>query len=103
MRRIFAIDPLTGTYHYVVYNEADDSFTIVEEADVTQLLEWNKRLYNEAPERWKDGASAARLHAVVRAKLEREGIIRRDGDDTLYKRWLNDPSNRGWRIRPGRI
>ena len=100
MRRMFAFDPLTGTCHYVDYNEADDSFTIVEEADVTQLLEWNKRLYNEAPERWNDGASAARLHATVRARLEREGILH---DEKAYKRWLNDPDNRGWRIRPGRI
>jgi hypothetical protein len=35
--------------------------------------------------------------------LKRQGIIREDGDTTLWKRWVNDPDNRGWRIRPGRI
>jgi|SRR5215471_8420990 len=102
-KRLFAMDPQTGTMHYVDYNEADDTFTVVEEADVTELLEWNRRLYNEAPDGWKEGASVARLHPLMRLRLERQGIIRADGDDTPYKRWLNDPDNRGWRIKPGRV
>jgi hypothetical protein len=99
-KRLFAVDPLTGTASYVDYDEATDTFTLVDEVDPTELIEWNKRLYNEAPDRWGEGAVAAKLPPLLEYKLRREGIW----DDPKAKaRWLNDPDNRAWRIRPGRL
>lgn len=102
-KRLFAMDPATGTMHYVDYDELTDTFTVVEEADVSALLDNNQRLYNDAPARWGEGAVHTSLHPVMREKLKREGIIRPDGDPEPYRRWCNDVDNRKWRTRPGKI
>jgi hypothetical protein len=102
-KRVFGYDPLTGTTHAMDYDELTDTYTVIEEADVSALLENNRRLYNDAPARWGEGAVHTSLHPVMREKLKREGIIRADGDPELYRRWVNDPDNRKWRTRPGRI
>ena len=98
-KRLFAVDPLTGTAHYVDYDEVEDSFTIISEVDPAELIEFNKLLYNE-PGPWGDGAVVARYPELVRQQLKRDGIL---DDPKAYARWLNDPDNRAWRIRPGRV
>jgi hypothetical protein len=99
-KRLFAVDPLTGTASYVDYDEGSDTFTLVDEVDPTALIEFNKLCFNEAPDRWGDGAGVARVPMLLRQQLVREGIW----DDPKAKaRWLNDPDNRAWRIRPGRV
>jgi hypothetical protein len=102
-RRVICVNPATGVTSYFEFDDAADAMHFTEEQDVTALLEWNRKLYNEAPDRWGDGAVHTSMPVVLREKLKREGIIRADGDDTLYKRWVNDPDNRGWRRRPGRV
>jgi hypothetical protein len=105
MKRLFAMNPDTGTFHYVDYDELTDTFTVIEESDCTALLENNQRLYNDAPRRWGEGAVYASLDPVLREKLKREGIIRThtDGDPEPYRRWVNDSDNRKWRTRPGKL
>src|SRR5262245_16002814 len=100
MRQWLGYDPWTGTNSYVDYDEATDTFRYVQEADPAILLEWNKLLYNEAPDRYGDGANVASVHPLIRMELERQGIWQ---DDKARRRWLNDSDNRGWRIRPGRV
>ena len=48
-KRCFAIDPLTGTMSYVDYDEATDTFTLVDEIDPTNLIEWNKNPITKRP------------------------------------------------------
>lgn len=103
MRRLLSVDPMTATSTYVDYDENDDTMRIIEEVDVDRLIEMNRAMYNEAPDGWGDGRVHTRIPMVLREKLKREGVIRDDGDDTLWKRWVNDPDNRHWRLRPGRI
>ena len=101
MQRLFAsVDPATGTRSYIDYDENDDALHFTEEVDTTRLIEWNKRLYNEASATWGDGATAAKLPPMLLGKLMREGIAT---DPVAWKRWLNDPDHRAFRIRPGRI
>jgi hypothetical protein len=99
-KRLFAVDPLSGTASYVDYDEATDTFTLVDEVDPADLIEWNKRLFNDAPDRWGDGASAARLPALLRHQLVQAGIW---DDPKARAKWLNDSDNRAWRIRPGKV
>jgi hypothetical protein len=99
-KRCFAVDPLTGTASYVDYDEATDTFTLVDEIDPTNLIEWNKKLYNEAPDRWGDGAMVSKVPMLLRHKLIKEGIW---DDPKARKKWLNDSDNRAWRVRPGRL
>jgi hypothetical protein len=99
-KRLIAVDPLTGTASYVDYNEADDSYTLVDEVDVTQLIERNKRLYNDAPARFGELADISSIPMLLRHKLIREGIW---NDPKARRKWLNDSDNRAWRTRPGRL
>jgi|SRR5580765_7225173 len=102
-KRCFGMDPLTGTMHFMDYDELTDTYTLIDEADVTALLENNQRLYNDAPRRWGEGAVHTSLHPVMREKLKHQGIIRPDGDPEPYRRFVNDPDNRKWRTRPGKV
>jgi len=105
MARVFGVDAETGVVNLVDYDELTDTYTVIEVVDATALLENNKRLYNEAPARFGDGAVYASLDPVMRSKLMREGIIRThtDKDPEPFRRWINDPDNRGWRVRPGKV
>jgi hypothetical protein len=98
MRRLFAVDPMTGTAHYVDYDENGDTLRFIEEVNVDALIELNRQMYNEAPTGWNDGATVARLPMPLRMKLKAEGIL---DDPKRWAAWLNDPDNRAWRIRPG--
>jgi hypothetical protein len=100
MRFLFGVDPLTGTTQYVDYDEATDTFRFVQEADPIALLERNQRLYNEAStRRYGDGLEAvASLHPLLEMTLRQQGIW---DDPKARARWLNDPDNRKWRVRPG--
>jgi len=100
MRIYTSVDPMTGTASYVDYDEGADALHFTEQYDASALIEWNKRLYNEAPSGWGEGATAARLPLMLWLKLKREGII---DDRKRWKAWLNDPDNRHFRCRPGWI
>jgi hypothetical protein len=104
-KRLFAMNRETGVFHWIDYDELTDTVTVIEEADVTALLENNKRLYNDAPREWKEGAVHTSMSPVMRSKLMREGIIRThtDNDPEPYRRWVNDSDNRAWRVRPGKV
>jgi len=99
-RRLVSVDPLSGTRFYVDYDENEDAIHFIQEADPTVLLEWNKKLYNEAPTGWKEGASAASVHPLMMLWLKQQGIW---DDPKARAKWLNAPENRGWRIRPGNV
>src|SRR5215510_558999 len=101
MRMLISVDPLSGTREYVEYDASEDALHYTQEADVTALLEWNKRLYNEAPTGWGEGAVFTKMHPLMRLYLKQQGIVDPD-DKKAFARWLNDSDNRGWRIRPGR-
>ena len=99
-KMFLGMDPMTGTMHYVSYDDTDDSFTCYSECDVTVLLERNKRFYNDAPARFGELADVASLPLLLQLKLKDEGIW----DDPKAKaKWLNDSDNRGWRTRPGKV
>ena len=102
MRWLVSVDPLTGTRTYSEYDASEDAWHYIQEVDVTALLEFNRMLYNEAPSRYGDGASVARIHPLMKMWLKQQGIVDPD-DKKAYARFLNDPDNRGWRIRPGRV
>jgi len=100
MRRVLAFDPATGCMQYVDYDENTDTFRVVDEIEAQPLIDLNKKFFNEAPDRWGDGQTVGRVPLVLWNKLKREGII---DDEQALRRWLNDPDNRGFRTRPGRV
>lgn len=100
-RRFFDHDPETGITEFFHYDEASDGFTMHTQQDVTGLLDINKYLSNEdSGERYGDMTRVASIPLIIFAQLKRDGVI---DNPKRFKAWLNDPENRYFRTRGGRV
>lgn len=98
--RIVDSDPVTGmtTKFYV---DADGKFHVWDEQEVDPIVTLANEEYKETGRsRFGDFAKVASIPLAIWSKLEKAGITR---DDKTLKKWLNDPDNRAFRTRPGRI
>lgn len=103
-RAVMDYDPLTKT-KTTFHAMDDDKFVVATEADVTDLIEANKLKYNDVDERARFGEKSwvvASLPMHVYFDLLQRGIIDKH-DDTKLMKWLDDPENRYWRTRPGKL
>lgn len=100
MKKLLDVDPITGIRHVFNYDEMTDEATIVAEQDVSDVIEANKRVYNDATTKTGEWARVASIPMVVYMDLKKKGII---DDQVAMKRWLNDPDNKYFRTRPGTI
>lgn len=107
--RLFDHDPLTGVTEYFVFDEDTGGFTIETQQDVEPLVEINKALYNDTGDYRRFGGELHRIASlpnVIVMELSKQGILTPAGrilDDKRFRRWLNDPDNRLFRTRPGRV
>lgn len=100
-KRLFDRDPGAGTTEYFSYNDDDDTFTIETEYNADALVEANKRSFNDAGGNWKgDLHRVAQIPMPLYWELQEKGIL---DDQAAFKRWLNDPDNRFFRTRPGKV
>lgn len=100
-KRLFDVDPLTGSREFFHYDEKNDTYAIETEQNVDALVESNKRLHNDAPEHWKgEMHRVASIPMNVYWDLKMRGIL---DDEKRLRAWLNDPANRYFRTRPGRV
>jgi len=103
-KRKIAYDPVTGMETNFIWNgDEEGTFTIQEKQDVSGIVEANKSAYANVDNKanWKgDWHHVASIPLTVYYDLKQQGIL----DDKLaLKRWLNDPDNKYFRVRPGRI
>lgn len=101
--RILDYDPVMGiTEKY--YEDHDGNWVIERQQDVERIIELNKSEYNSTDERATHKSENfnryARIPMVVLMKLERDGILR---DSKAFRKWLDNPDNRFFRTRPGRL
>ena len=90
---------------------ADDGGIVIESSqDVGGIIESNKAQFNSYDERarWSDhlfGNKVASVPLVVIDDLNKKGIMRgfHVVDQARFKEWLNNPDNRAFRTRPGRV
>ena len=101
--KVFDIDPVTGVkkmWHY----DADKDEAIIETIiDASDVVEDNKAEFNYFDERasWKgDLHKVASIPMSLYYDLKAKGITE---DQARFKAWLNDPDNRFFRTRPGRV
>lgn len=87
-----------------------DQLVIVKNQNISTILEMNKREYAAQDERknWGDDAfsnKVASIPLVVFSDLEKLGITRGFAviDKKRFHAWLNDPDNRAFRTRAGKI
>lgn len=104
--RVIASDPLTGSQTIMHYDHDTEDISLEEVQDVTDIVEHNKRLLNDAESGWKgDMHKIASIPLSVYYDLKKRGIID-DPDDpkqAKFKKWLEDPDNRVFRTKAGRL
>lgn len=100
--RTLEADPLLQIVRSYHEQPSDDTTTIASAQDVTQIIEDAKANYNrgDSHQPWGEMTHVAFIPSVILWKLRREGIL---DDPVAFKRWLNDPDNRMFRTRPGRV
>jgi hypothetical protein len=106
MKRLFNETP-EQYIRRIQHEHADGECAIETFQDITETIETNRANYNErAGERWKHFANhVASIPTSIYYKLVREGVIddKNDPEMVALKRWLNDPDNRAFRTRDGRL
>jgi hypothetical protein len=83
---------------------------VKQEQNITSIVDHNVKEYNsfEKSDRWSDNAfgnKVASIPLTVFQDLEKQGITRGFTilDHKRFKEFLNNPDNRVFRTRPGRI
>ena len=102
MPRLFDSDPITKTRR-IFHDNGDGTYTIETQADVEDIVDEAKTLDRcfRPSDNWRgDMHKVATIPISVLMTPEMRKIIR---DPKAFKRWLNDPDNRVFRTRPGRV
>jgi len=93
-----------------VHADGEGGIVIQTRQDVTDIVEQNKKEFNSFDERarWSDqlfGNKVASIPMTVIDDLNKQGIMRGFAvlDDKRFAMWLNDPMNRAWRTRTGKV
>lgn len=100
MKLPFSYDPVLGLKRTFHGSEDGNEFVIQTEQETDEIIEANKAAYNEAPERWGEWTRVASIPLSIYFDLKKKGVA---DDDAAMKRWLEDPDNRFFRTRPGRV
>lgn len=98
--RVFDIDEVTQRTRLFHYDHTNDSFTIETNQDVTDLIETNKALSNDASGRWGEWQRVASIPMNLYMQLREQGVFR---DQKAIRKWLNDRDNQLFRTRPGKV
>lgn len=100
-KRIFDQDPTTGiTRYWHVKNNGE--FAIETVQNVAGIVAENSRSYADVDtkEKFGDVARVASIPLGVYYDLKKRGIA---DDPAALKKWMNDPDNRAFRVRGGRL
>lgn len=100
---LFDYDPQTGRQVWVMEDGDRQLFRI--DYPVGGMVEENKTWRNMAESNWKGD-----YHRVASIPLnllhdENTGLNKAwlQGDENHFKKWLNDPDNRAWRTKEGKV
>lgn len=102
-RKILSHDSLTGVTKTFHSDDNGNAFVIetgMEQPVLEEIIEANKKNYNDAAGSWGNGKIVASIPIHIFWDLKKKGIA---DDDDAMKRWLNDPDNRFFRTRPGTV
>ena len=99
-----------GSVDKVQYDESTGKIHVKHEKDVSDIIELNKRQFNEADRHYNHDVfnHVARIPVdLLSAWLQMKGIkyeeFMRDGEQKILKRFLNDPDNKLCRTKPGKL
>lgn len=99
--RSLGYDPASGLEQVMHVDEDTGDITLEDRQNVSALVEVNKAFANEDPGNWRaDMHRVASIPMSIFYDLKRRGIL---DDDKALRKWLNDPDNRVFRTKPGRL
>lgn len=100
-RRFVDYDPLFGVTNYH-HDLGDGKYASEDVVDLASTRDLNSALYNDAPRHWKKDANnhIASIPLPLYFDLKRQGIV---ADRKAFLKWLDNPDNRVFRTRPGRL
>ena len=92
----------------VAHNTDEGGIVVATTQDVSDIVEQNKQEYNATNGRWGDDIfdnKIASIPLTVIDTLNLQGIMRgfHVVDQTAFRKWLNNPDNRFFRTRQGRV
>ena len=100
---LFDHDMVTGRTVWHMFDGEKDVFRC--DYPVEATLAENKAMRDNAQRAWKGD-----YHLIASVPLnvlhdEKTGLLEasKQGDDKYFSRWLNDPDNRAWRTKDGRV
>tara|TARA_B100000131_G_scaffold188739_2_gene181661 strand:+ start:486 stop:815 length:330 start_codon:yes stop_codon:yes gene_type:complete len=105
-RRVLDFDPHTGIKHNFVYEAGEtpsqDRFVIETTQDVSDIIARNRASANDVDKHkpWGEWSKVASLPLSIYYDLKQQGIL---DDKKRFTKWLNDPDNKYFRTRGGRI
>ena len=89
------------------YHAADEKLTIERVQDVEPIIEANKRQFDVDDKRFRRTFNhVARIPNIVLEKWAKDNGMKYDElmrDHAKFRRFLNDPDNKLFRTKPGRI
>lgn len=101
-KRILDYDPMTGVTEYFYYDSDEDKCIIQQVQNTDVIVEQNKSLLAQSSkhDRYGEWSKVASIPMTIWADLNAKGIIR---DKDAFRKWLNDPDNKYFRTREGRV
>ena len=92
----------------VAHDTTDGGLVIEVAQDVSEIIEQNKQEYNATNGRWGNDVfdnKIASIPLTVIDTLNQKGIMRGFHviDQKAFRNWLNDPDNRFFRTRQGKV
>lgn len=105
-RRVLDFDPHSGIKHNFVYEAGEtpsqDRFVIETTQDVSDIIARNRASANDVDKHkpWGEWSKVASLPLSIYYDLKQQGIL---DDKKRFTKWLNDPDNKYFRTRGGRI
>ena len=104
MKRVLDYDSATGITQWFHFDEITGDIGLETKQDVTAIIEGTKGEFNPVGERapWKgDVHKVASIPMSIYNELMK--ITNNGKDQKAFNKWMNDPDNRVFRTRPGRV
>lgn len=100
-KHLVKFDAATRKSLHMYEANSDGDIILETKVDTTELTEINKAMYRQVDERarWGEGDLVARIPPAVYWSLPKH--IREDEKE--FEKWLDDPDQRVFRTRPGRL
>lgn len=101
-KRLLDVDHFLGLKEYFYYDDDTGECRIEQVQNTDFIVEQNKQrlAQSSAKDKWGEMTLVATIPMSLWADLNAKGIVK---DTKEFKKWLNDPENRFFRTREGKV